>query len=104
MSEMNSEDSSLGFLIVVSLYKEEIPWLYEIGLETYRVLKESKNKNSKEKEKAIYTFHRAVEMLGHPMMREFYGESNEAYMLMKDSRHLLIRFIERYLSMESFNN
>lgn len=36
--EFKSNDSSLGFLIMLSLFKEDYPWLYEIGLETYKTL------------------------------------------------------------------
>lgn len=98
MGDMELDDPSIVFLIAISLYKEEIPWLYEIGMETYRILKESKNKNSKER--AIYTFHKAVDMLGNPMMRELYGESKDTYMLIKESRHLLMRASDRFLNMD----
>ncbi len=36
---MENKDPSLAFLIMVSMYRDDFPWFYEIGLETYRVLK-----------------------------------------------------------------
>ena len=89
-----NEDPNIGFLMFVSLYKEDFPWFYEIGMETYRGLKISKN--ATEREKLVRNLERAVEMLGHPIMREFYGESKESYYLLKDARHMMHRFLDRF--------
>jgi len=62
-----SENRNLSFLIMLSLFREDFPWLYEIGLETYRGLKVSKSIS--EKRKLISYFEKAIEMLGHPIMR-----------------------------------
>lgn len=99
IGEMSMEDPSLPFLIAISMYKEEIPWLYEVGLETYRVMKESKNRG--QKEKAIMRFERALEMTTHPIMRDMYGDSKDSYILLKESRHIFRRIIERFLSIDS---
>ena len=34
--EMDFDDPTMSFLMVISLFKDDFPWLYEIGLETYR--------------------------------------------------------------------
>ncbi|MBA4852934.1 hypothetical protein [Emticicia sp. BO119] len=65
-------------------------------METYRGLKIAKN--ASEKEKLIKNLERATETLGHPMIREFYGESKDSYYLLKDSRILMLRFLERFYS------
>jgi hypothetical protein len=78
-----NEDPNIGFLMFVSLYKEDFPWFFEIGMETYRGLKTSKS--AAEREKLIRNLERAVDMLGHPLMREFYGESKESYYLLRDA-------------------
>ena len=96
--EMKLEDPNLSFLMMLSLIKDDFPWLYELGLETYRGLKSSKSQV--EKRKLIETFERAFEMLRHPMMREFYGKSEELYMFNKDIRHYMHRFLERFLNEE----
>jgi hypothetical protein len=95
---MGIEDPNLSFLMMISLIKEDFPWIYEIGLETYRGLKSTKSKL--EKRKLIESFERALEMTGHPMMREFYGKSEEMYMFSKDIRHFTHRFLDRYISSE----
>jgi hypothetical protein len=87
-------DPTISFLMTVSFYKEDFPWFYEIGLETFRGLKTAKN--ALEREKLIISFEHAVEMLGHPMMREFHNDSKENYFLFKEARHIFHRFIDRF--------
>lgn len=94
-----SEDPYISFLIIISMFKEEMPWFYEIGIETYRTLKNSKTKA--EREKAISSLNRATEMMGHPMLMEIYGRSEESYYLMKEARNFLRHYLEQYLSTES---
>lgn len=96
--EMKIEDPNLSFLMMISMVKDDFPWLYEIGLETYKGLKSSKSKA--EKIKLVQSFERAFEMLGHPMMREFYSKSEEMYIFSKDIRHHMHRFFEKYLNIE----
>jgi hypothetical protein len=94
--EIMREDVNFSFLMMLSLFKEDFPWLYEIGIETYRDLKSAKTKV--EKKKLVETFEKSLEMLGHPMMKEIYGKSEDVYMLAKELRHFLHRFIDRYIS------
>lgn len=92
---MKFEDTNISFLIMVSTFKEEIPWFYEIGVETYRSLKTAKTKL--EREKAILSFNRAVEMIGHPIFMEVYGRNEDSYMMIKEARHLMLRYMDKYL-------
>lgn len=94
--EMKFEDPNITFLMMISFLKEDMPWIYEIGLETYRGLKVAKTKV--EKRKLVEIFERALEMTGHPMFREVYGKSEEMYMFIKDIRMFTHRFIDRYIS------
>jgi hypothetical protein len=89
-----SEDPNLSFLMLISFFKEDFPWLYEIGVDTYRTLKNSKSKI--ERKKAITNFERAFEMFGHPMMKEFYGRSEDTYMFYKEFRHIMRRYLEQF--------
>jgi len=90
---IESDDPYIGFLMFMGLYKEDFPWFYEIGLETYRGLKSAKN--ASEREKLIRNFERAAEMLSHPMFREFYGKNEDMYFLLKEARHMMHRFLDR---------
>lgn len=93
--EISIEDPNLGFLLMISTIKNEFPWIYEIGIETYRGLKSAKSKT--EKRKLIETFEKTFELLNHPMMRDFYSKSDEMYMFTKDFRHFMHRYLDRFL-------
>jgi hypothetical protein len=95
---MESKDPTLAFLVMISIYKDDLPWLYEIGLETYRGLKTAKTIT--EKKKIISSFERAFEMLGHPMMREFIGKSEDMHFFYKEVRHMMHNFIIRFYNDE----
>ncbi|HEX7868632.1 MAG TPA: toll/interleukin-1 receptor domain-containing protein [Chryseobacterium sp.] len=88
-------DPAVGFMIFISFYRDDFPWFYEIGMETYRGLKSAKTVN--DRDRIVRTFERAMEMLTHPIMRESYGESKEIYILLKESRHLAHRLIEELI-------
>jgi hypothetical protein len=89
---MKNEDPSLSFLMMISFIKDDFPWIYEIGLETYRGLKSTKSKT--EKRKLVESFERAFEMIRHPMMREFYGKSEDLHMFMNEFMHFLPHFLD----------
>ena len=95
---MKFEEPNISFLVMISLFKEEMPWVYEIGMETYRTLKDSKTKA--QKEKAISFFNRAIEMIGHPMFMEVYNRSEDSYIFMKEARHLMHKYLDRFLIAE----
>lgn len=94
----DNENPNLTFLMMISFIKDDFPWIYEIGLETYKGLKSAKSKN--EKRKLIKDFENALEMIGHPIMREFYGKSDDMYMFSKDIRHFMLRYLDKYLNNE----
>lgn len=95
---MKSGDSSVGFLMMLSFFKEDFPWLYEIGLETYRGLKNSKSVT--ERKKLVSNFERTFEMIGHPMMMEFTGKNDDMYIFQKELRHSMHRYFDRFLNDE----
>ncbi|MDR3714780.1 MAG: hypothetical protein P4L51_18345 [Puia sp.] len=91
---MVSEEPNLSFLMLISLFRDDFPWIYEIGLDTYRTLKTSKIKS--ERQKAISSFNRMLETLNHPMMLEFFGRSEDSFFMMNEMRHFLARFADRF--------
>jgi|AGTN01.3.fsa_nt_gi hypothetical protein len=95
---IKEENPTLSFLMMISLFKDDFPWIYELGLETYKILKSSKPKAGKEK--SLKTFERSLDMLGHPMYREMSGKSEDFYMFSKDMRHFMRRYLERYYQEE----
>jgi hypothetical protein len=88
-----SEDPYVGFLIALSMFKEDLPWFYEIGLETYRDIK--KAKSISERKKLYYRFENLTEIISHPIIREMNGDSEDMYFMYKESRHILTDILHR---------
>ena len=92
---MKSSDP-IGVLIVASLLRDDIPWLYEIGIEAYRTAKSGTSKAAAE---ALRGFQRAVERTLHgPFMEEFMMSSKESRMMMHELPRILEHITERYIS------
>ena len=61
-------DDPLVILMVASMFRDELPWIYELGNEAYQMVKNGRPDASS----AMRRFRRAAEMLMHgPMMEEF---------------------------------
>lgn len=89
---------SYGFLMTLSLFKEDFPWIYDMGKELLDILK-GKN-DPEEKAKAVRDFRELIDFTcGHPIMRDIYARNKENFMFMKD----LPYFISRYLEEMSIN-
>jgi hypothetical protein len=81
----------IGLLILASMLREDMPWLYELGMEAYRAAKTGLPEDA---EKTRRQFQRAVELLRHgPFHVEEMGI---------DPRHLhmLMRELERSIMIE----
>lgn len=81
-----------GVLILASLFRDSMPWLYEMGVEVYRVSKQGTAADVKE---AVQDFRNAVEFSFHsPMGHEFLGRSKEMFMVMEEIEPLLSRTLD----------
>lgn len=79
MMPPNSRDSYLGILVMVSLLRDDIPWLYELGVEVYRASRSNRKSAAKE---ALSRFRHAIEFTMHgPFMEEFMMRSKEGHMM-----------------------
>jgi hypothetical protein len=89
----NSEDTYFGFLVLISLYKDDMPWIYEIGKETYETLKSSKAPSTKEK--AISNFRRILKnTMHHPIFMDIMG-SKEQMMLLEEMMYFMDKYLRR---------
>ena len=85
--------SSYGFLMTLSLFKEDFPWVYDMGKELIDILKSSNE--LKEKNDAIRQFHEILEFtLEHPVMREIYSRNKNTMMLVKELPYILFKYID----------
>ena len=98
MTHMFSTKSNdpVGVLIIASLLREDMPWLYEMGIEAYRTAKSGTPKAATE---ALRGFQRIVERSMHgPFMEEFMMSSKESRMMMHELPALLEHITKRYIS------
>jgi len=87
-------DSHYGFLIALSFFKNDLPWLYDAGKELIDLLKSRVSKSNKEE--AIMNFNRLIEFsFEHPFMREIFSSSKDYRMYMREFSHMLRRYLDR---------
>jgi len=90
---MREGKNPYGFLIALSFFKQDFPWIYDAGKELLDILKSKVDKETKTN--AIHDF---KEMLNftfeHPMMRELYGNKKEYMIYMKEMPYMLMRYID----------
>lgn len=85
--------SSYGFLMILSLFREDFPWIYDMGKEVLDIIKSKKD--PKEKSLAIREFREIIEFtFGHPAMREIFGRNKESMMQMQEMSYFLFRCLE----------
>jgi hypothetical protein len=88
-------DDPIGVLIIASLVRDDLPWLYEMGLEAYRGAKSS---NLERAHDALRRFRDAAEATVHgPWLEEMGIGNKEAYMMMRDIPDLIDRYMQRFL-------
>lgn len=90
-------DNHFGFLISLSFFKNDFPWIYDLGKEVIEVLKSKAGKETKAV--AIEEFKEVLEItLGHPMVREMNGGMRkENMMYMKELPYMLNRYLENII-------
>ncbi|MBI5885798.1 MAG: toll/interleukin-1 receptor domain-containing protein [Deltaproteobacteria bacterium] len=77
-----ASSSPIGILIIASLVRDDIPWLYELGVEAYRILKSGKSSAAFE---AARAFRDATEMaVRGPYMDEMGFLSKEARLMLRE--------------------
>ncbi|HPF96975.1 MAG TPA: hypothetical protein PLZ00_06105 [Mangrovimonas sp.] len=89
-----SEDNYIGFLMILSLFKNDMPWIYEIGIETYDSIK--KAKTIQLKEKALHTYMRILKN-SHRMRFSIAGQNENSGMyeeLIYMTEKFLLRLIK----------
>lgn len=95
MSRSNSK-SSYSFLMALSLFKEDFPWIYDMGKELMDILKSEIDYD--EKIAATKDFKLMIDYTcSHPMMREMFGRSRDSFMLIKEMPYVLTKYLDDML-------
>jgi hypothetical protein len=82
---------NIGFQMVLSLFREDFPWLYEAGMDVVRKIKE--DKSNREINQAISEFMEIVEFsFEHPIMREMFMPDKEQYMMLRELSYMLKKY------------
>ncbi len=95
MTRMISRDSEnpIGILIIASLVREDFPWLYEIGMEAYRIAQNGGNKETKD---ALRMFRDAADYtINGPFMEEYGIYSKEIHRTMRELPEVIDHYMNR---------
>jgi hypothetical protein len=100
MMHMSGESTDpVSILVVASLVREEMPWLYELAMEVYRATKSGNAEAIKAEMKRVRRF---SETIGRaPFMEEFGFGGIESHMLAMEFPHMLERTLSRVLESKS---
>ncbi len=86
-------DDPISILVVASMLREPVPWLYELGIDAYRAIRNGTPEEGKE---AFQRFYRAAEFLLHTPLFEEYGlDQKMLHMTLRGLRHLEMAQAER---------
>jgi len=90
---MRERKNPYGFLIALSFFKQDFPWIYDTGKELLDLLKSNVDKDTKID--SINEFKEMMEFtFQHPMMKELYGNRKEYMIHMKEMPYMLMRYID----------
>lgn len=92
-----SKNSKVGILVGLSMLRDGMPWLYDIGIETLRVI--DSNCSVKEKDQSFREFRELIKMTSMgPMMHEFMDfNSKDDFMMYEEFPHMIMHEMERYM-------
>lgn len=87
---------SYAFLMILSLFREDFPWIYEMGKETINILNSSEKKENKLN--AIRNFREMIEFTwGHPYMRDLFYMNRDNLIVSKETPYLLTRYLDEII-------
>lgn len=85
-----SKDPKIGIVLGLGLLKDKFPWIYDIGMDTLNIM--DSNINPDEKLIKFEQLERIIEFsLGHPIMREYFSDNKEDYILIREVPHVILR-------------
>ncbi len=86
-----------NLLMLLSIYKDDFPWLYDAGSELVKVIQSNASKKSKSM--AVEKFQKVLDFTsGHPMMRESFRFNKESMMMLHELPIMLMHEVDRYLT------
>ena len=90
------EGNPNSFLMLLSICKEDLPWVYAMGKETMDLLKS--NVSMQEKEQAIHNLRNMVDFtFNHPLTRDFLGRERDNVFFLRRYPIALIEYLDSLL-------
>jgi TIR domain len=97
MMQMHGEKRGdpITLLMLASMFKEDAPWIYELGLEAYHASRSGTREGGISARKR---FHKATQMLaeGPFMFDDFGGDPKMGFMMMRELEHYLAQEMEHF--------
>ena len=93
-----SKNSKVGILVGLGMLRDVMPWLYDMGIETLRVI--DSNCSTKEKDQSFREFRELMKMtsMGSPMMHELMDfNSKDDFMMYEEFPRMIMHEMERYM-------
>lgn len=83
-----------GMLMLLSFFKEDYPWLYDLGKDLFDILKSTKSQE--QKDESVKKFKEMLEHTSHFLMRfdKRYGNKDDV-MMFRELSMVLIEFVDR---------
>lgn len=89
---IREKSDPIGLLMLASIFRDNLPWVYESGMIAYRKAKEEGIQNAK---REILKFKDFIELSAHhPMSRKLQDENIR--MMVHDTLHLIDELLDRY--------
>jgi len=89
-------DAPVGLLMMFGFYRDELPWLYDIGKNLYDAMVDG---NEKKTTAATRQLMRTLEIARHhPMMEEMMMSSKEIHIFLMELPHVLEHYVARFNS------
>jgi len=93
----NDEDIYTPFLILVSIYRHDFPWIYEVGIETYRTMKNSVSEE--EISKAMNDFRNVVAFTFHsPISRDMFRSKDDYFFMFEEMNFMCEEISQRIIN------
>jgi hypothetical protein len=91
-------NGAAGIAFAASIFKDVMPWIYEIGMEAYR---QQLNGDKTKAKRALLEFKEAARLSDHPIFREFIRNDKEMFFIGDELEMFLSEFERREESMMS---
>lgn len=93
-SQRRGVDSGYGLLILLSAYREDLPWLYDAGKDMLATIKSDKSIEAKQQ--ALSEFNELVDFTFHNSLFSVTGDK-EDYMMLRELPMMLSEYFMRYM-------